>query len=48
MKRIARSDVRGVRLRRLRIEWMDGAKRALNERGMSVLNKNEWRAAVNT
>ena len=38
MKRIVGSNVRGVRLRgRLQKGWMYGVKRALNERGMSVV-----------
>ena len=37
MKRIVGSDVRGVRLReRPRMGWMDGMKKVLNEKGMSV------------
>ena len=55
VKRIVGSDVRGVRLRgRPRTGWMDGVKRALNEREMSVeqgrmivCDRSEWRAVVN-
>ena len=37
VKRIVGSDVRGVRLRgRPRTGWMNGVRRALNERGRSV------------
>ncbi len=55
VKKVTRSDVRGVRPRgRPRMGWLDGVKRALGERGMSVeqgrvfvRDRNEWRAIVN-
>ena len=55
MKRILRSNMKGVRLReRPRIGWMDGLKRVLNERGISVEqgrmivhDRSEWTAVVN-
>ena len=55
LKRIVRSNVRGVQLsRRPRMRWVDGVKRALNESGLSVeqgrmivRNRSEWRAVVN-
>ena len=55
VKRITRSDVRGVRLRgRPRMGCIDCVKRALDARGMSVEegrvvvhDRNEWRAVVN-
>ena len=55
VKRITGSDVRGERPRgRPRMGWMDGVKRALDARGMSVeqgrvvvRDRNEWRAVVN-
>ena len=55
MKRILRSNMKGVRLRgRPRIGWMDGLKRVLNERGMFVEqgrmivhDRSEWTAVVN-
>ena len=54
--KIARSNMRDVILRRrAQTGWMDGVKRALNERGMSVEPGrmiihfiSEWRAVVNT
>ena len=37
VKKIMGSDVRGMRLRgRTQMGWMNGVKRALNKRGMSV------------
>ena len=55
MKKITRSDVRGVRLRgRPRMGWIDSVKRVVDARGMSVeqgrvvvRDRNEWRAVVN-
>ena len=55
VKRITRSDVRGVRPRgRPHMGWIDGVKRALDARGMSVeqgrvvvRDRNGWRAIVN-
>ncbi len=54
VKKITRSDVRGVRARgRPQMGWMDSVKRALGARGMSVeqgrmlvRDRNEWRAVV--
>ena len=49
----AKVDGRNVRSRP-RFGWMDGVKRALNDRGMNVIeanerarNRSEWRAIVN-
>ena len=55
VKKIMRSDAGGARLRgRPRLGWMEGVKRALSERGMSVeqgrmivRDRNEWRRVVN-
>ncbi len=55
VKKVSRSDVRGVRQRgRPRMGWLDSVMRALGARGMSVEQKrvfvrdrNEWRATVN-
>ena len=55
VKRIVGSDVRVVRLKGgIKTGWMEGMKRALNERGMSVeqgrmivSDGSEWRAMVN-
>ena len=55
VKRKVGPDVRGVRLRgRRRTGWIDGAKRELNERRMSVEqriiivhDRSKWRAVVN-
>ena len=54
VKRIIRSDAMGERPRgRPRMGWMDGVKRALDERGMSVergrmivRDRSNWRAVV--
>ena len=54
VKRIYRSEARGVAPRgRPQLRWMDGVKRALNDRGVSVdqarvkvRDRNEWRAIV--
>ena len=54
VKKINGSDARGVRLRgRPRMGWMDGVKRALDARGMSVeqgrvvaRDRDEWKAVV--
>ena len=56
VKRITGSDVRGERPRgRPKFGWMDGVKRSLGERGVSVeqgrvraLDRKEWRKFVNT
>ncbi len=55
LKKITRSDVRGVRPRgRPRMGWLDSVKRALGEKGTSVeqgrvlvRDRNQWRAIVN-
>lgn len=55
MKKIVRSDVTGVRPRgRPRIGWIDGVRRALYERGMTVEqgriivhDRSDWRVVVN-
>ncbi len=55
VKKITRSDVRGVRPRRRpHMGWLDSVKRALDVRVMSVeqgrvlvCDRNEWRAIVN-
>ena len=54
VKRLVGSDVRGVRLRgRSQTEWMDGVKRAMNERGtymeqgrIIMHDRSEYRAVV--
>jgi len=54
VEKINGSDVRGVRLRgRPGMGWMDGVKRALDARGMSVeqgrvvaRDRDEWKAVV--
>ena len=54
VKKIYRSEARGVTLQgRPQLRWMDGVKKALNDRGMSVeqarvkvRDRSEWRAIV--
>ena len=54
-KRVWNAEVDGRNVRgRPRFGWMDGVKRALNNRGMNVIeanerarNRSEWRAIVN-
>ncbi len=56
VKKITKSDLRGVRLRgRPRMGWLDSVKRALGARRMSVeqgrvlvRDRNEWGVIVNT
>ena len=54
-KRVLNASVSGRNVRgRPKYGWMDGVKKALNDRGMNVIeanerarNRNEWRAIVN-
>ena len=54
VKRVYRAEVRGVAPRgRPQLRWMDGVKKALSDRGLSVeqarvnmRDRNEWRAIV--
>ena len=55
-KRVLNANVDGRNVRgRPKLGWMDGVKKALNDRGMNVTeaserarNRNEWRAIVNS
>ena len=56
VKRVAEAEVSGPRVRgRPRLGWMDGVKRALDGRGMSVLDgkvyaqdRTAWRRVVSS